>query len=162
MRYSEMFLPTAREIPSDAELISHQLMVRAGMIRKLTSGVYSWLPLGCRVIRKFEEIVRQEMNRAGAQEVFLPMVQPAELWQESGRWVHYGKELLRFRDRHDRECCLGPTHEEVITDLVRNDLKTYRQLPKNLSDSDKIQGRNQAAVRGYAFPGIRHEGRVQL
>jgi len=132
MRYSEMFLPTAREIPSDAELISHQLMVRAGMIRKLTSGVYSWLPLGCRVIRKFEEIVRQEMNRAGAQEVFLPMVQPAELWQESGRWVHYGKELLRFRDRHDRECCLGPTHEEVITDLVRNDLKTYRQLPKNL------------------------------
>ncbi len=132
MRYSEMFLPTAREIPSDAELISHQLMVRAGMIRKLTSGVYSWLPLGYRVLRKFEEIVRREMDRAGAQEVFLPMVQPAELWQESGRWVHYGKELLRFRDRHDRECCLGPTHEEVITDLVRNELKTYRQLPKNL------------------------------
>ncbi|MCK9362089.1 MAG: proline--tRNA ligase [Syntrophales bacterium] len=132
MRYSEMFLPTAREIPSDAELISHQLMVRAGMIRKLTSGVYSWLPLGYRVLRKFEEIVREEMNRAGAQEVFLPMVQPAELWQESGRWVHYGKELLRFRDRHDRECCLGPTHEEVITDLVRNEIKTYRQLPKNL------------------------------
>jgi prolyl-tRNA synthetase len=132
MRYSEMFLPTAREIPSDAELVSHQLMVRAGMIRKLTSGVYSWLPLGYRVLRKFEEIVRREMDRAGAQEVFLPMVQPAELWQESGRWVHYGKELLRFRDRHDRECCLGPTHEEVITDLVRNELKTYRQLPKNL------------------------------
>ncbi len=132
MRYSEMFLPTAREIPSDADLISHQLMVRAGMIRKLTSGVYSWLPLGYRVLRKFEEIVRREMDRAGAQEVFLPMVQPAELWQESGRWVHYGKELLRFRDRHDRECCLGPTHEEVITDLVRNELKTYRQLPKNL------------------------------
>jgi len=132
MRYSEMFLPTAREVPSDAELVSHQLMVRAGMIRKLTSGVYSWLPLGYRVIRKFEGIVRQEMNRAGAQEVFLPMVQPAELWRESGRWVHYGKELLRFRDRHDRECCLGPTHEEVITDLVRNEIKTYRQLPKNL------------------------------
>jgi prolyl-tRNA synthetase len=127
-----MFLPTAREIPSDAELVSHQLMVRAGMIRKLTSGVYSWLPLGYRVLRKFEEIVRREMDRAGAQEVFLPMVQPAELWQESGRWVHYGRELLRFRDRHDRECCLGPTHEEVITDLVRNEIKTYRQLPKNL------------------------------
>lgn len=132
MRYSEMFLPTVREAPSDAELISHQLMVRAGMIRKLTSGVYSWLPLGYRTLRKFEEIVRREMNRAGAQEVFLPMVQPAELWQESGRWVYYGKELLRFRDRHDRECCLGPTHEEVITDLVRNEIKTYRQLPKNL------------------------------
>jgi prolyl-tRNA synthetase len=132
MRYSEMFLPTGREVPSDAELVSHQLMVRAGMIRKLTAGVYSYLPLGYRVIRKVEQIVREEMNRAGAQEVFLPMVQPAELWQESGRWVHYGKELLRFRDRHDRECCLGPTHEEVITDLVRNDIKTYRQLPRNL------------------------------
>ena len=132
MRYSEMFLPTGREVPSDAELISHQLMIRAGLMRKLTSGVYSYLPLGYRVIRKFEQIVREEMNRAGAQELFLPMVQPAELWQESGRWVHYGKELLRFRDRHDRECCLGPTHEEVITDLVRNEIKTYRQLPRNL------------------------------
>ena len=132
MRYSEMFLPTGREIPSDAELISHQLMIRAGLMRKLTSGIYSYLPLGYRVIRKFEQIVREEMNRAGAQEVFLPMVQPAELWQESGRWVHYGKELLRFRDRHDHEYCLGPTHEEVITDLVRNEIKTYRQLPRNL------------------------------
>ncbi|MHB8769792.1 MAG: proline--tRNA ligase [Syntrophales bacterium] len=132
MRYSEMFLPTAREVPSDAELISHQLMIRAGMIRKLAGGIYSYLPFGYRAIRKVEQIVREEMNRAGAQEVFLPMVQPAELWQESGRWVHYGKELLRFRDRHDREFCLGPTHEEVITDLVRNELKTYRQLPRNL------------------------------
>jgi prolyl-tRNA synthetase len=127
-----MFLPTTREVPSDAELISHQLMLRAGMIKKLTSGVYSYLPLGYRVIRKFEQIVREEMNSAGAQEVFLPMVQPAELWQESGRWVYYGKELLRFRDRHDHEYCLGPTHEEVITDLVRNEIKTYRQLPKIL------------------------------
>ncbi len=132
MRYSEMFLPTVREVPSDAEVISHQLMIRSGMIRKLTSGVYTYLPLGYRVIRKFEQIVREEMNRAGAQEVFMPTVQPAELWQESGRWIHYGKELLRFRDRHDRECCLGPTHEEVITDLVRNEIKTYRQLPRNL------------------------------
>jgi prolyl-tRNA synthetase len=132
MRYSEMYLPTAREIPSDAEVASHQLMIRAGMIRKLTSGIYSYLPLGYRVIRKVEQIVREEMNKAGAQEVHLPMVQPVELWQESGRWVHYGKELLRFRDRHEREYCLGPTHEEVITDLVRNDIKTYRQLPRNL------------------------------
>lgn len=132
MRYSEMFLPTIREIPSDAEVISHQLMIRAGMIRKLTSGIYSYLPLGYRVIQKLEQIIREEMNRAGAQEVHLPMVQPSELWQESGRWVHYGKELLRFRDRHDHEYCLGPTHEEVITSLVRNDIKTYRQLPRNL------------------------------
>ena len=132
MRYSEMFLPTGREVPSDAEVISQQLMIRAGMIRKLTSGIYSYLPLGYRVIRKLEQIIREEMNRAGAQEVFMPMVQPAELWQESGRWQHYGKELLRFRDRNDRDCCLGPTHEEVITDLVRGDVQTYRQLPINL------------------------------
>ena len=132
MRYSEMHLPTGREVPSDAEVISHQLMIRAGMIRKLTSGIYSYLPLGYRVIRKVEQIVREEMNKAGAQEVHMPMVQPAELWQESGRWVHYGKELLRFRDRHERQYCLGPTHEEVITDLVRSDVKTYRQLPRNL------------------------------
>ena len=132
MRYSEMFLPTIREVPSDAEIISHQLMIRAGMIRKLTSGIYSYLPLGYRVMQKLEKIIREEMNRSGAQEVFMPMVQPRELWEESGRWSHYGKELLRFRDRNDRECCLGPTHEEVITDLVRNEIKTYRHLPKNL------------------------------
>jgi prolyl-tRNA synthetase len=132
MRYSEMFLPTGREVPSDAEIISHQLMIRAGMIRKLTSGIYSYLPLGYRTIRKVEQIIREEMNRAGAQEVHLPMIQPAEIWQESGRWEHYGKELLRLRDRHEREYCLGPTHEEVITDLVRNEVKTYRQLPRNL------------------------------
>jgi prolyl-tRNA synthetase len=132
MRYSEMFLPTGREIPSDAELISHQLMIRAGMMRKLTGGIYSYLPFGYKAIRKVEQIIREEMNRAGAQEVFLPMVQPAELWQESGRWVRYGKELLRFRDRHEREYCLGPTHEEVITDLVRHEIKTYRQLPRIL------------------------------
>jgi len=132
MRYSEMFLPTVREVPSDAEVISHQLMIRAGLIRKLTSGIYSYLPLGYRIIRKLEQIIREEMNKAGAQEVHMPMVQPSEIWQESGRWVYYGKELLRFRDRHDHEYCLGPTHEEVITTLVRNDVKTYRQLPCNL------------------------------
>jgi len=132
MRYSEMFLPTGREVPSDAEVISQQLMIRAGMIRKLTSGIYSYLPLGYRVIQKMEQIVREEMNKAGAQEVHMPMVQPMELWQESGRWELYGKELLRFRDRHDHAYCLGPTHEEVITSIVRNDIKTYRQLPRNL------------------------------
>jgi prolyl-tRNA synthetase len=132
MRYSAMHLPTGREIPSDAEVISNQLMIRAGLIRKLTSGIFSYLPLGYRVIRKVEQIIREEMDKAGAQEVHLPMVQPAELWQESGRWTFYGKELLRFRDRNDRDYCLGPTHEEVITDLVRNDIKTYRQLPRNL------------------------------
>ena len=132
MRYSELFLPTVREVPADAEVVSHQLMLRAGMIKKLTSGIYSFLPLGLRVIKKVDQIVREEMNRAGAQEVLLPAVQPSELWEESGRWKFYGKELLRFKDRHNRECCLGPTHEEVITDLVRNEIKTYRQLPKNL------------------------------
>jgi prolyl-tRNA synthetase len=132
MRYSAMFLPTVREVPSDAEIISHQLMIRAGMIRKLTSGIYTYLPFGYRIIRKFEEIIREEMNRAGAQEVFMPTVQPRELWEESGRWSLYGKELLRFKDRNDRECCLGPTHEEVITDLVRNEIKTYKHLPRNL------------------------------
>jgi prolyl-tRNA synthetase len=127
-----MFLPTGRETPSDAEVVSHQLMVRAGMIRKLTSGIYSYLPLGLRVIRKVEQIVREEMNRAGAQEVFLPAAQPAELWIESGRWEMYGKELLRFKDRNMRDYCIGPTHEEVITDIVRNEIQTYRQLPRNL------------------------------
>lgn len=132
MRYSEMFLPTGREIPSDAEVISHKLMIRAGMIRKLTSGIYSYLPLGVKVIQNVERIIREEMNRTGAQEVFLPIVQPRELWDESGRWTLYGKELLRFKDRNEREFCLGPTHEEVITDLVRSEIKSYRQLPKNL------------------------------
>jgi prolyl-tRNA synthetase len=132
MRYSKMLLPTSRETPSDAEVISHQLMLRAGMIRKLTSGIYSYLPLGYRVIKKVEQIIREEMDRAGAQEVFLPAVQPAELWIESGRWQFYGKELLRLKDRHNREYCIGPTHEEVITDLVRNEIQTYRQLPVNL------------------------------
>ena len=132
MRYSEMFLPTMKEIPSDAEVISHKLMLRAGMVRKLAGGIYYYLPLGYRVVRKVENIVREEMNRAGAQEVFLPAVQPAELWKESGRWNMYGKELLRLKDRHNRDYCIGPTHEEVITALVRDEIQTYRQLPKNL------------------------------
>ncbi|MCA1960220.1 MAG: proline--tRNA ligase [Desulfomonile sp.] len=132
MRMSKLLIPTLKEDPADAEVVSHKLMVRAGMIRKLTAGVYSYLPLGYRSLRKVEQIVREEMDAAGAQEVFLPMVLPAELWQETGRWDLYGKELLRFKDRHDRDCCLGPTHEEVITDLVRRDVRSYRELPLNL------------------------------
>ena len=132
MRYSKYFIPTHKEAPSDAEVISHQLMIRAGMIRKLTSGVYTYLPLCLRSIRKVEDIIREEMNRAGAIEILMPAVQPGELWQESGRWEHYGRELLRFKDRHDREACFGPTHEEVITDLVRKEIHSYKQMPINL------------------------------
>ena len=132
MRYSSYFIPTQKEVPADAEIISHQLMVRAGMIRKLTSGIYTYLPVGLRSIRKVENIVREEMNRAGAIEVLMPAVQPAELWQESGRWDYYRRELLRFKDRHDREACMGPTHEEVITDLVRKEIHSYKQMPINL------------------------------
>ena len=131
MRVSRFLLSTVRETPAEAETISHQLMLRAGMIRKLAAGVYSWLPLGLRVLRKVEGVVREEMNRAGAQEVLMPAVQPAELWQESGRWEKYGPELLRIKDRHQREFCIGPTHEEVITDLMRREIKSYRQLPAN-------------------------------
>ncbi len=132
MRYSQLFLPTLKESPAEAEVVSHKLMIRAGMIRKVASGLYTYLPLGLRSIRKVERIVREEMNRAGAQELLMPMVQPAELWQESGRWKLYGKELLRFKDRHGRDCCLGPTHEEVICDLVRREVRSYRDLPLNL------------------------------
>ncbi len=131
MYYSRYFIPTLKENPSDAEVVSHQLMLRAGMIRKLAAGIYSYLPLGLRSIRKFEKIVREEMNRAGAIEMLMPAVQPAELWQESGRWSFYGKELLRFKDRKDGDFCMGPTHEEVITDMVRREIKSYRQLPIN-------------------------------
>jgi len=132
MLYSRLLIPTLKEVPAEAEAASHILLFRAGMIRKLASGIYDYLPLGLRALRKVENIVREEMNRAGAQEVLLPAVQPAELWQESGRWQIYGKELLRFQDRHGRDCCFGPTHEEVITDLVRREVHSYRQLPLNL------------------------------
>jgi prolyl-tRNA synthetase len=132
MRYSQYFLPTLKEIPSEAEVPSHQLLFRAGMIRKLASGIYSYLPLGLLAIRKVEAIIREEMNRAGAIEVLLPFVQPAEIWQESHRWEEYGKELLRFKDRHNRDCCLGPTHEEVMADIARKEIRSYRQMPLNL------------------------------
>ncbi len=129
MRWSRYYIPTLKEAPADAEVISHKLLVRAGMIRKLTSGIYTWLPLGLRTLEKAKEITRREMNAAGAIEVLLPSVQPAELWEESGRWKKYGRELLRFRDRHEHDYCIGPTHEEVITDLLRGEVKSYRQLP---------------------------------
>ncbi len=132
MRWSQFYLFTTREVPNDAEVISHQLMVRAGMIKKVAAGIYSYLPLGWRSLSKLMAIVRREMNAAGAVELSLPAIQPAELWQESGRWQRYGKELLRIKDRHDRDFVFGPTHEEVITDLVRRDVKSYRQLPFNL------------------------------
>ena len=131
MRTSQFPLNTVKETPADAEIASHQLMLRAGMIRKLAAGLYTWLPLGLRILRKVEHIVREEMDRAGALEVSMPAVQPAELWQESGRWDHYGPELLRLRDRHQREFCCGPTHEEIITELARNELRSDKQLPIN-------------------------------
>lgn len=131
MRVSRFPLSTIKEVPSDAEVISHQLMLRAGMVRKLAAGIYTWMPLGLRILRKAEAIVREEMNHAGALELLMPSVQPSELWQESGRWEKYGPELLRFHDRHNREFCYGPTHEEVITDMVRRELKSYKQLPIN-------------------------------
>ncbi|MFZ5532011.1 MAG: proline--tRNA ligase [Pseudomonadota bacterium] len=131
MRASAFHLSTTREIPSGAETVSHQLMLRAGMIRQLASGLYTWLPLGLRVLRRVEQIVREEMDRSGALELLMPVVQPAELWQESGRWEQYGPELLRFTDRHQRPFCLGPTHEEVITDLFRREIRSHRQLPVN-------------------------------
>jgi len=131
MKTSSFHLSTLKETPADAEIISHQLMLRAGLIRRLASGLYTWLPLGLKVLRRVENIIRQEMNQAGAMECLMPAVQPAELWQESGRWEQYGPELLRLKDRHQREFCVGPTHEEVITDLFRRDIKSYKQLPLN-------------------------------
>ncbi|MDQ6989646.1 MAG: proline--tRNA ligase [Mariprofundaceae bacterium] len=132
MRYSKLLAPTLRDTPADAEVVSHQLLLRAGFIRRVTSGVYDYLPMGLRVLRNIEHVVRQEMNRAGAQELLLPMVQPSELWKKSGRWDKYGPELLRFHDRHQHESCLGPTHEEVICDLMSRELRSYKQLPMNL------------------------------
>ena len=163
MLFSRMLIPTLKENPAEAEAVSHRLLFRAGMIRKLASGIYNFLPVGLRVLRKVENIVREEMNRAGAKEVLLPAVQPAELWQETGRWQVYGKELLRFKDRHGRDCCFGPTHEEVITDLVRREVHSYRQLPVNLYQIQikfrdeirprfgLIRGREFLMKDGYSF-----------
>ena len=131
MRASQFLIATQKETPADAEVISHQLMLRAGLIRRLASGLYTWLPMGLRSIRKVERIVREELDAAGAQELLMPAVQPAELWQESGRWQQYGPELLRLKDRHQRDFCVGPTHEEVITDMMRKEVRSYKSLPMN-------------------------------
>jgi prolyl-tRNA synthetase len=129
MRASKYYIVTAKEAPSEAELISHKLMLRAGLIKRLSSGIYTWLPMGLKIVRKIERVVREEMNAIGSMEMLMPAVQPAEIWQESGRWEFYGKELLRMKDRHERDFCLGPTHEEVVTDTIRKDVKSYKQLP---------------------------------
>ena len=132
MLFSKLLLPTLKDAPQEAEVISHKLMLRAGMVRKVASGIYTWLPLGLKVLRKIENIVREEMDNSGAQEVLMPMVQPKELWNETNRWEKMGPELLRIQDRHERDFCLGPTHEEVITDLIRNNVKSYKELPLNI------------------------------
>ena len=132
MKVSQYLLATVKEVPSDAEIMSHKLMIRAGLIRQLASGLYSWLPLGLRVLKKVENIVREEMDRAGALEILMPAIQPSELWEESGRWDVYGKELLRITDRHGREFCFGPTHEEIVTDIARREISSYKQLPITL------------------------------
>ena len=131
MFYSKLGLTTIKENPSDAEIISHQLMLRAGLIRKLSTGLYTWMPIGLRVLRKVENIVREEMNNSGGQELLMPAVQPSSLWEESGRWNEYGSLLLRIKDRHNRDYCFGPTHEEVITDIARKELRSHKQLPLN-------------------------------
>jgi prolyl-tRNA synthetase len=131
-RLSSFLVPTLRDDPADAEVISHKLLVRAGMIRQVARGIYDFLPLGLRAVRRVENIVREEMDNAGAQEILMPAVIPGELWRESGRWDVYGKELLRIKDRYERDFCFGPTHEEVVTDLVRREVRSYRDLPKNL------------------------------
>src|SRR5438309_9411240 len=131
MRASQFFISTLKEAPAEAELASHRLMLRAGMIKRIAAGIYTWMPLGLRVLRKVEAIVREEMNRAGAVELLMPVIQPAELWQESGRFQKYGPELLRLKDRHDRDFIVQPTREEVVTDIARQELRSYRSLPKN-------------------------------
>ena len=155
MFWSKVFIPTLKDSPQDAEVISHQLMLRAGMIRKVSSGIYTWPPLGLKVLRKIENIVREEMDQSGAQEVLMPMVHPKELWEETKRWEKMGPELLRIKDRHDRDFCLGPTHEEVITDLVRNNVKSYKELPLNIYQiqtkfRDEIRPR-YGVMRGREF-----------
>src|ERR1700732_4192730 len=155
MKASRFFIGTLKEAPADAEIVSHKLMVRAGMIRRVAGGIYNYLPVGLRSIRKVEAIVREEMNRAGAIELLMPSVQPAELWEASGRWTKYGPELLRLKDRHERDFVIGPTHEEVITDICRRELKSYRQLPVNFYQiqtkfRDEVRPRS-GVMRGREF-----------
>ena len=131
MKTSQFFISTLKEAPQDAELKSHQLMVRAGYVKRLSSGLYTWMPIGLRVLRKIENIIREEMNASGAVELLMPAIQPAELWQETGRWQQFGPQMLKINDRHENEFCFGPTHEEVITDIARKELNSYKQLPIN-------------------------------
>ena len=155
MLFSKLLLPTLKDAPKEAEVISHKLMLRAGIVRKVASGIYTWLPLGLKVLRKIENIVREEMDASGAQEVLMPMVQPKELWNETNRWEKMGPELLRIKDRHERDFCLGPTHEEVITDLIRNNVKSYKELPLNIYQiqtkfRDEVRPR-YGVIRGREF-----------
>ncbi len=163
MRFSKYYVKTLKETPKEAEVVSHKLLLRSGMIKKLASGVYSYLPLGYRTLRKIENIVREEMERAGAVEVFMPVLQPAEIWQESGRWNVMGEEMIRIKDRHERDFVLGPTHEETITDIVRNDIFSYKALPINLYQIQTkfrderrprfglMRGREFLMTDGYSF-----------
>jgi prolyl-tRNA synthetase len=157
MRLSTYFLPTLKENPTEAQIVSHRLMLRAGMIRQSSAGIYSWLPLGLRVLRRVEQIVREEQDRAGAQEILMPTLQPAELWRESGRYDDYGKEMLRITDRHEREMLYGPTNEELVTDIFRSSIKSYKDLPKQLYQiqwkfRDEIRRRDPSALRRHARP----------
>ena len=161
MRVSKFFLSTLKEAPSEAELVSHRLMLRAGLIRRLGSGIYTLMPIGLRVVRKVEAIVREEMNRAGAIELSMPVVQPAELWQESGRWQAYGPELLRFKDRHERDFMIQPTSEEVVTDIARSEIKSYRHLPVHFYQvQTKFRDERQPPLRCYARTRICDERRL--
>jgi prolyl-tRNA synthetase len=161
MRWSKAFIPTLKEAPREAELVSHKLMVRAGLIRKLAAGIYTYLPFGWRAVRKVEQIVREELDRVGCQEMLMPVLSPAELWRESGRWDVYGKELMRLRDRHEREFALGPTHEEIVTNHVRGEVVS-RAADDAVPDSGEVSRRDPAAVRGDAWSRVQHDGRIQL
>jgi len=163
MRVTQFLISTLKEAPSEAEVVSHKLMLRAGLIKRLTSGVYTWMPLGLRILRKVETIIREEMNRGGAIELLMPAVQPAELWQESTRWEQYGPELLRIKDRHQRDFCFGPTHEEVVCDVVRREIKSYRQLPLNLYQiQTKFRDDDPSAFRRHARSRVPDERRLFL
>jgi prolyl-tRNA synthetase len=166
MRLSRYFLPLLRETPAEAQIVSHQLMLRAGMIRQSSAGIYSWLPLGLRVLRKVEQIVREEMDAAGCHEILMPAIQPAELWQESGRYDDYGKEMLRITDRHERPMLYGPTHEEVITDIFRRSVRSYRDLPLNLYQiqwkfRDEIRPRFRRPLHRERAEGVDQPRRIQ-
>lgn len=163
MRMSKTYCPTLKEDPAGADIASHKLLLRAGMIRQMGSGTYTFLPLGMTVLNKVQDIVREEMNATGAQEILMPILQPAELWHESGRWDDYGPELMRLNDRHERELCLGPTHEELITSLVRDELRSYKDLPCTLWQMQvKFPRRDAPALRPVQDARVRDEGRLQL